>query len=145
MLIAVGQGAIKDSDLHDMHHPLMAKAVFPIGEPVWMVPIGDGRQKTRVEVPRREEITKSNGAVVKTTLFLDPASSPLSGVMYARDHVHNLAWDAERDLGLIHNPSATTPLARGSIAACCEMWCTPRGILRHRGVCSRYGSYAKAR
>lgn len=145
VLVAVNQGTIVDSDLHDPDIPLMVKAVYPIGEPVFhLVPYAPGG-KSRVETPPRYHVTKKNASKVPTTLFLEPAADVISGVLFARYSVRELPWSAEQALYLIHNIRAAAPLKHGSIPLRCEMWPTQTGRLIHKGKCAQYGTLAKHR
>ncbi|MBK7585829.1 MAG: hypothetical protein IPI67_37295 [Myxococcales bacterium] len=60
VLIAVNQGGILDSGLHDVEVPAIVKTVFPIGEPV-MVVTPYGTEPPRVEVPPRFAVVKKKG------------------------------------------------------------------------------------
>lgn|GEM_PF-1035111 len=121
VLIAVNQGGILDSDLHDSEVPAIVKAVFPIGEPV-MVVTPYSTEPPRVEVPPRFSVTKKKGAEVSTTLFLEPRSAAISGVLFASQVVWNLRMGAAKDLGLVHNPQAAAPLTRRAFPLKCEFW-----------------------
>jgi hypothetical protein len=82
---------------------------------------------------------------VATTLFLDETGATLSGLIFVRQHVGNLAWKAIEDFGLLHNSEATTPLRRGALPVCCEMWVDHERKLVHRGRCAEVGVYAEPR
>jgi len=142
VVIALNQGAIKDSDLHDTEVPLMAKALFPIGEPV-MIVVPYGRGKPRVEVPSRHEVKKKSGSRVSTTLFVTDEAASISAVLFARNALWNLDWNPAKSLSVIHNPRASAPLARRTLPTRCEMWVTPKGSLRHRGKCGSFGRYSR--
>lgn len=137
VLIAVNQGAILDSDLHDVEVPAIVKAIFPIGETVMiMTPYSEG--PPRVEILPRFSVTKKNGADVSTTLFLERRSAAVSGVLFASQVVWNLQKAAEKDLGLVHNPQATTPLPLRSLPLKCELWVEDEE-LRREGEWSELG------
>lgn len=137
VLIAVNQGAILDSDLHDAEVPAIVKAVFPIGETV-MVVTPYSAEAPRVEIPPRFSVTKKKGAEVSTTLFLEPRSAAVSGVLFASQVVWNLQKAAENDLSLVHNPQAKTPLPLRSLPLKCELWVEDEE-LRHEGKWSGLG------
>jgi hypothetical protein len=140
-LIAVSQGGIRNSDLHDDDVPLIVRAVFALGETVYRFTPYSG-QPGRVEVPVREHVTKANGSAVSTTFFLDPQTEFVSGVIFVRLGVENLKWSAEDSLGLVHRPHARVPVERGAIPTRCEMWLDEQGVLMHRGKCAMFGTYA---
>jgi len=130
VLVAVNHGAIEDSDLHDLEVPAMVKAVFPMGEPVLVV-VPYSKERPRVEIPPRFAITKKSGAEVSTTLFLEPRSGSVSGVLFASQLVWNLRKSAEKDLRLVHNPHAAAPFPRGAFPLRCEFW-VEEGELRRQ-------------
>jgi hypothetical protein len=137
VLIAVNQGGILDSDLHDVEVPAIVKAVFPIGETVVVVkPYSD--EPPRVEVPARFAVTKKKGAEVSTTFFLEPRSAAVSGVLFASQVVWNLQKSAEKDLGLVHNPRAAAPLPRRALPLKCELW-VEDDELQREGKWSSFG------
>jgi type I restriction enzyme S subunit len=139
-IIAVYQGAILDSDLHDHEIPAVARAVLGIGETVLVVtPYSE--DPPRVEVPQRESIKKANDAVVTTTTFLESRSSSVAGLLFVNQAVWNLPWSAAEALGVLHNPMATEPLPVGALPCQCELW-VESGVLRHRGRCADYGVYS---
>lgn len=141
-LIAISQGGILDSDLHDHETPALARAVFPIGETVLVVePYSD--ERPRVQPTTRVNVFKANKQPVSTTFFLEPRSAHISGVVFARQAIWNLTWKATDALGVIHRPDATVPLPRGTIPARCEMWVEPDGTLAHRGRCAIDGVYSE--
>lgn len=139
-LVAVGQGAILDGDLCDLEVPLMVRAVFGIGSPLLVVPFyGEGEPYSKT--PPMPTVAKASGAAVPATGFLDGSASGLAGVLFAQHAVWNLDWNANRSLRIVHNPTATVPLGRGTVSAYCEMW-VEDGFLHHSGCCSRFGFYS---
>ncbi len=141
VLIAVCQGAILDSDLHDNEVPLLAKAVLPIGETVVVV-TPYSKSPHRIEVPRRDAVVKASGASVSTTLFLEPRSASISGLVFVGESVWNLPWAAGEVLGMRHNPMARTPLPKAILPLRCELWVEGE-TLRHTGRCARVGVYSQ--
>lgn len=140
-LVALGQGGIVDGDLCDVEIPLLVRAVFGIGSPVLVVPLfGEGEPHGKT--PLMSSVSKSNGARVPATQFLDGSAAALSGVLFAANAVWNLEWAASRSLRMVHNPSAMVSLPRGAITTACEMW-VDDGVLRHRGRCARFGAYGE--
>jgi hypothetical protein len=116
--------------------------VFPIGETVSrVVPYSD--QPPTVETTSRVNVFKTNKQPVSTTFFLEPRTDFISGVVFARQAIWNLAWKASEALGVIHRPPATAPLPRGAIPSRCEMWVDDDGTLSHRGRCSMHGVYSE--
>ena len=115
--------------------------MLPIGETVLVVkPYSD--EAPHVEVPRRDCIKKANSAEVSTTVFLEPRSACVAGLLFVSQAVWNLRWKAEEALRILHNPVAAAPLPRGTIPGRCELW-LENGVLQHRGRCARFGVYAE--
>ncbi len=137
VLIALNQGAILDSDLHDVEVPAIVKAVLPIGETV-MVVTPYRKEPPRVEIPPRFSVKKKKGAEVSTTLFLEPRSAAVSGVLFSSQVVWNLQNAAAKDLGLLHNPQAAAPLPKRSLPLKCELWVEDEE-LRREGKWSSFG------
>jgi hypothetical protein len=135
VLVAVNQGAIEDSDLHDLEVPALVKALLPIGETV-MVVTPYSMEPPRIEIPPRFAVTKKSGAEVSTTLFLEPRSASVSGVLFASQLVWNLRKSTAKDLGLVHNPRAAAPLPRRALPLRCELW-VEDDELRREGKWSR--------
>jgi hypothetical protein len=111
--------------------------VFPIGETV-MIVTPYSAEPPRVEIPPRFAVTKKRGAEVSTTLFLEPRSASVSGVLFASQLVWNLQKSAEKDLGLVHNPRAAAPLPRRGLPVRCELW-VENDELRREGKWSMFG------
>jgi hypothetical protein len=140
-LIAVYQGAIIDSDLHDDDLPALAKAVFGVGDTVMhLVPYSD--QPPTVETMQRDQVVKRKGAPVSTTFFLEERTRFVSGLLFARHAVWSLPWSAAETLGMIHRPDAANPVPRSEIPSRCEMWVEADGSLAFRGRCASHGFYA---
>ena len=137
VVVAINQGSIVDSDLHDVEVPALVKAVFPIGETI-MVVTPYSAEPPRVEIPARFGVKKKNGAEVSTMLFLESRSAAVSGILFASQVIWNLRNTAERDLGLVHNPSATAPLPRRSLPLRRELW-VEDNELRRDGKWSSFG------
>jgi len=140
-LIAISQGSIIDSDLHDHDLPAIARAVFPIGETVLrVVPYSD--EQPTVEATTRVNVFKANKQPVSTTFFFEERTEILAGVVFARNSIWNLAWKASESLNILHRPRPRVALARGTIPSRCEMWIDDDGMLVHRGRCAMFGVYA---
>jgi hypothetical protein len=135
LLIALGQGGILDSDLHDVEVPAIVKALYPIGEPVMVVTPGSS-EPARVEVPARFSVEKKSGTQIPTTMFVDPRSSAVSGVLFASQAIWNLRRSSAEALGLVHNMMASSPCPRAPWSLRCELW-VEEGELQHAGKCSR--------
>jgi len=136
VLIAVNQGGILDSDMHDVDVPAIVKAVFPIGPLSWVITPNSG-EPTRTEFPLRYAIKKAKpGVEVSTTLFLEKRSAAVSGVLFARQLVWRLERSARADLGLVHNLRAAVALPRGILPVRCELW-VENDELRRDGKWSR--------
>ncbi|HMI82807.1 MAG TPA: hypothetical protein VK550_01880 [Polyangiaceae bacterium] len=121
VVIAVGSWGIPDAWAWDRELPALVKAIYPVGEPVLVVPI-DSPEPERVEVPPRWVVKKTSGAPVGTDFFLEARTVGISAVMYAWTDVFNVSWEATRALGIIHNVGATVPLERRVIPSRVEWW-----------------------
>lgn len=114
VVLAINYGTILDADLHDVQVPAMVQAVFAVGTPVWLVTVADGSSSAppiETVVPPRHSVSKS-GVDIRTDVFRRPESAALTGILYARQLVWNLHWDAQLDLGYVHNPMANAGLPR---------------------------------
>ena len=119
VLIAVNQGAILDSDLHDVEVPAIVKAVFPLGETV-MVVTPYSEEPPRVEIPPRFSVTKKTGAEVSTTLFIEPRSAAISGVLFASQVVWNLQKTAVMDVNYSCRCAPTIPAGPRQVHVRCR-------------------------
>jgi type I restriction enzyme S subunit len=121
VIIAVSGWGIRDAWTWDVEFPALVKAVYPVGDPVLVVPI-DSPEPERVEVPPRWVVHKTRGAPVCTDFFLEPRTAQISAVLYVRSDAWNASWDPARALGIIHNMGASVPVKRGSLPARVEWW-----------------------
>lgn len=142
VLIALNQGGIELSDLHDTEVPLVVRVLFGIGEPVMRV---DPYEHTsRVEVPPMDTVKKRSGEDVTTTIFLNESSAAVSGLLFARRSISNLFPIKGKRLYLAHNPMAALSFARGALPLRGEVWVDDEQ-LAHSGVVSDYGWLSKRR
>ena len=133
MVLALNYGTILDADLHDHEVPALIQAVFAVGTPVWIVPVGRGAaHEIETVIPPRHLVAKANGSPVRTDLFLRPESACITGLLYARQLVWNLRWDARRDLGYVHNPIAK-PLPHESLPVRSQSW-SEDGAIRTEAI-----------
>lgn len=143
-LVALSYGKIIDGDLVDDEVPAIVRSVYGIGPTQTLVPFvmngSSAKRPTRVVKPLQDAVTNAQGKPVSIRRFLDGSASCIAGILWASDIVWNLGWDASRSLKLVHNPTATVPLKRRSIATRCEMW-TEDSVLKHRGRCASFGPY----
>lgn len=139
-LIAVYQGKILDSDMHDFEIPLLVKSVFPIGRSGMAITPYSSEPPRPIVLPR-DSVTKRNGSTVLTNLFLDERSAVVSGILAVSSAIWNLRWSPEDVLNLLHNPLGSNPMPRSTLPLRCEMWVEGE-LLRHRGRCGQYGPFA---
>lgn len=118
-VVAINAGAIDDADLPpDL--PGIIPALFPVGEPVYLLPIGGG--EPRVEVPLRPSIRKTSGASVATTAFTSDEFVNVSAVIFTPYGIWNADGVSGRDFVTVHNPLARVPLPRGAFRFGREYW-----------------------
>jgi hypothetical protein len=100
------------SAIADTDPPRIVKAVLPIGPPQDVI---DRATCKLVEssYAYRRSVTKTNKEEVATDIFLDPAYSGLSAVIYSRLDAGNPPHVLGDDFVLVHNPCATNPLPEG--------------------------------
>jgi hypothetical protein len=132
VMIAVGSWGIPGAWAWDRELPALVKAVYPVGEPVLVVPI-DSPEPERVEVRPRWVVRKTSGAPVGTNFFLEARTAGISAVMYTRTDVWNVSWDATRALGIVHNVVTNVPLERGVIPSRVEWWVEGQQLQRSGG------------
>lgn len=141
VIIAMNQGAIRDSDLHDVELPLAMKVLYGVGDTVLRV---DPYAHTpEVEIRHRMEIQNSSGVPASAAIFAEPTSAVIAGVMLARTNIFNLFWGRRRKLLMAHNPNATAAVPVGALAWRGEVWVGDDHRLLHRGVVSPYGAFAR--
>ena len=139
VIVAMSQGAIRDSDLHDLDMPLSMKVLYGIGDSVLRV---DPYARTsEVVVLHRSEIRNKSGAAVSAVIFADPASVAIAGVMIARTSVFNYFGGRRRRLLMAHNPAADAPVPIGVLPWRGELW-VDGNRLAHRGVVGDHGPFA---
>lgn len=126
-VIALNAGAVPDADMFQEELPDIVKAVLPLGEPVWLVPIGSPGAPTRTKVPYRGDISKASGSTVSTGMFLDPAYAGVSGVMFSPRGIWNPCPRPGAEMIFVHNPRAANPLSNGFFRFGREYWVTEDG------------------
>jgi hypothetical protein len=131
VVIAVGGWGIPDAFMWDMDVPALVKAVYPVGEPVLVVPV-ESEERSHVEVPPRWVVSKASGVKISTDPFLERRTAGVSGAIYVRQDVWNSLWDAKVALGFIHNDGARNPLGLG-LLPCGTEWCVHGNELRQTG------------
>jgi hypothetical protein len=141
VIVTLNQGAIRDSDLHDVELPLAMMVLYGIGNTV--LRIDPYAYTSEVEVQSRVEIKNRSGSPVSAVIFTEPASAVIASVTIARTNVFNLFWGRRRKLLMAHNPSATAPMPVGSLPWRGEVWVGDGRRLVHRGVVSEYGPFAQ--
>lgn len=142
VLIALNQGAIDMSDMHDADFPLIARVVFGIGEPALLLKPYTCEQ--RVVVPPMPTVSKVSGSKVPTRIFLEPGGAVVAGVIFAASNVYNLLPTRGRRLRLVHNPKATVPFPVGAIPLRGEAWANGTRI-EHAGIFASVGLYSRKR
>jgi hypothetical protein len=112
--------------------PLIAKALYGIGDPYWEIEVATGRQLGAgfSHSPTRQ---KTKEAAVEADLFLSDKRAGISAVLYSPQHVKNRPEASGNiegsDFRIFHNEFASVPLPRGLIKRGQE-WATGDGMLR---------------
>ncbi len=119
-IVAINGGAIDDADL-EIGLPDVVRAVLPIDEPVYRVPI-DSDEPPRTEWPYRDSVAKAGGASVATTAFLSGEYAAISAVLFHPRGVWNIDNLRGDSMVLIHNPYARNRLPMGTLAFGREYW-----------------------
>lgn len=108
--IALSSGLVPLSDLHDGVTNI-EKVLFGIGDFYWQVSTESG-EVTKTGYLERSSVTKRSGAEVSTSFFGDRSNSHVSAVLFSHHHFRN-NWNLQgKDLILIHNPLADTPMSK---------------------------------
>lgn len=141
VLVAVNQGAIDLSDLHDVEVPLLVRVLFGIGETVILV--DPYAHTSRAHVPRMPSVRKHGGSDVPTQIFLTDASASIAGVLFARRSIFNLFPVRTRLAYLAHNPRAHVGFPLAALPLRGEVWVEQR--LNHAGTLSQHGPLARRR
>lgn len=143
VIVALNQGAIDLSDLHDLELPVAMMVLYGIGETVMR--IDPYAHTSAIEVPPRVEVQNRAGSPVSTNIFAHPKSSVIAAVMLARTSVFNLFTGRRRKLLMAHNPlaPAEASVPAGVLPLRGELWVAPDRQLIHRGVVSEYGPFSK--
>ena len=87
-VVAINAGLIDDADL-ERHVPTIVRAVLPIGEAVYSLPIGfEG--EPRVDFPYSDVVAKASGAAVSTSAFLSQEYENVSAILFSPHGVWNV-------------------------------------------------------
>lgn len=127
VLVAVNARKIRYT-LLDSDPSFALQCVFPIGDPYASL----DRQTHRITgqgYSQRPSIVKKSGAAVATTLFIDPGSAPLSGVLYSQVSPFQLSLPEHRlseACRVVHNPMAAVACPKEVPAWGGEAWATRR-------------------
>lgn len=141
VIVALNQGGIRDSDLHDVELPLAMKVLYGIGNTVLL--IDPYAHTSEVQVQPRVALQNQSGATVSAVIFAEQTSSVIAGVMLARSNVFNLFGGRRRKLLMAHNPSAAVAVPVGALPWRGEVWVGDDRHLLHRGVVSAYGPFSR--
>jgi type I restriction enzyme S subunit len=121
-IVAVNAAEIEMS-LFDFDYPipLIVKALYPLGQHVMRI---DPAQERVVEegYQFRPAIQKESGSDVPTNVFLDPAYSGISGVIYSLAAFWEFPTRSVNDLLYVHNAIASTPMPPGWMKAGKDCW-----------------------
>jgi hypothetical protein len=101
--------------------PEIVRAVYPANNPVLEINRATMAVSDRY-VEYRERVKKSLGAEVTTDVFLDPAFSHISAVLFDETDWVNPPEPPSADMKLVHNSLAATPLPDGWLPAGYEYW-----------------------
>lgn len=105
----------------DQTVPRVVRCLFPFGNEVIDISLGDGRV-----VGRRHEhqpvVTKLSGATVPTTGFETPGWSRISAVIHSGVDVFNGTSAMGQEFAIVHNPQAINPVPRGLFKLGTEYW-----------------------
>ncbi|MCX6069419.1 MAG: hypothetical protein NTU91_00965 [Chloroflexi bacterium] len=101
--------------------PRVVRCVLPFGHEQLVI------DRATVEVvdrffSYRREVLKQSGQPVATDLFLDPAYSPISALLYSCSDEINRPPCAGPDFIFVHNPLASGPVPRGWLPFGWEYW-----------------------
>ena len=143
VIIAIYTGKIDCADHYDVFIPMVAKALFPIGDPQLRVPVQPSNEAVTETWASKPDIVKYNGARIETAEFTKAENAPISAVLYATDHILGMSWDPAAALSLIHNPLATVPVPQAMLPLRGEMWIDADGPLMHSGRCAGVGYYSR--
>ncbi len=128
VIIAISGASIQDADLHD-EFPDILRAVYPIGETVLHVPIGEGIEPW-TSATTRPEIVKAKGARVGTTAFLGEEKTDVSLILFSPNGVWNIDDLSGREIISVHNLYAEHGIDTGFFGIGREYWIDQSGTLR---------------
>jgi hypothetical protein len=132
VVLALSQGAIRDSDLNDLELPLVMGMLYGVDGTVETVDPDTGESKSIIR--RRKAIQKPSGARVSSWIFGEAGSEVISGLMLARVGMYEL-FTAQRPLMLMaHNPRTLNGIPIGALPFRGEVWeDASKRRLAHRG------------
>jgi hypothetical protein len=119
-VIAINAAAISYATL-ETPMPRILGVLFPFGYEIVNLNLKTG-QCEHSYFARRDHITKSNGADVRTIFFENETSRAISAVVYSFVDAVTIPSRLGADLRVIHNPLALAPLPRGFLGVGTENW-----------------------
>ena len=142
-IIAIYTGKIDCADYYDDFIPMVAKALFPVGDPQICVPIQPSNEPVTERWASKPDIVKYNGARIETAEFTKSENAAISAVIYATAHM-------PRDLVERSGNARDDPQSAGHGARATRDPSTARrdvgrrrGKLEHRGRCAGVGYYSR--
>ncbi|MGZ3457731.1 MAG: hypothetical protein ACXU86_04415, partial [Archangium sp.] len=123
-VIAINGGSLLFPESDD-RVPNIVRAVFPVNEVVYRVPLRAGAPVTphygyRPALEKKND--KGEPATVATTVFLDPNYSGISGILFSPSAIWNTPEETRDHLLFVHNPKATNPIPLGTFSFGREYW-----------------------
>lgn len=101
--------------------PFIVKSVFPFGNLTLELDV-QSCSVVKSYYSYRDEIIKENKSPVSTSIFLNSEYSGISAVLYSSVDLVNCPTRFGADFKLVHNPTATNPLKKGSFKFGTEYW-----------------------
>ena len=120
VIVALNQGGIRDSHLHDVELPLAYKVLYGVGDPV--IRVDPYAHTTSAETLPRMQLKTASGALVSSAIFSESASGVIAGVLLARLDVFNLFPEHPAKLRFAHNPCAQSKMPVGVLPLGGEVW-----------------------
>jgi len=121
-IVAVNAAEI-DMSLFDFDFPipLIVRALYPLGQ--YVMRIDTALERVVAEGYQfRAAIQKQSGSDVPTNVFLDPAYSGISGVIYSMAAFWEFPTRPVSELLFVHNAMASTPMPTGWMKAGKDCW-----------------------
>lgn len=132
VVLALSQGAIRDSDLNDLEFPLAMRVLYGVSGTDETIDPDTGESKLIMR--RRKALRKPSGSVVSSWIFGEADSEVIAGLMLARAGTYEL-FTTQRCLMLMaHNRGAHNKIPIGGLPFRGEVWEDADGRrLVHRG------------